>query len=147
MAYGIVEQWHPAPNAVERKALILDLSWQGGEKRLIATVWFANKAGIDDENISAVIIFEDVFAFKVFDENMELSGVTEDDAVVPKSGFPWGGRWPYLEVHASDWIRQLAEHDGAWKASEFRHLVITTESLHLHVACRKLSSPSYHFAD
>ncbi|SEJ90095.1 hypothetical protein SAMN05428950_104237 [Sphingomonas sp. OV641] len=146
MTYGIVEQWHPAPALIGRKALIFDLSWQGGEKRLIATVWFTNEAGVGEENASAVIIFEDVFAFQVLDENMEFSGITEDNAVVPKIGFPWGGRWPYLEVHSSEWIRQLAEHDGAWKASEFRHLVITTESLHLHVACRKLSPPSYHFA-
>ena len=146
MTYGIVEQWHPVPDSVGRKASIFDISWQGGEQRLMATVWFTNKAGVDEGDSSVVIIFEDVFAFQVFDENMDLSAVTEDDAVIPKVSFPRGGRWPYLEVHASDWIRQLAEHHGAWEASEFRHLVITTENLHLHVACRKLTPPSYHFA-
>lgn len=142
MTYGTVEQWHPGLGAINRPASIFDLSWQGGQQRLIVTVWYKDDEG--DE--SAVLIFEDVFAFKVFDEDMELSGVTDDDAVIPKAGFFWGGRWPFLEVYSSEWIKRLTERHGGWKASEFRHLVITTENMHLHVACRKLSPVTYHFA-
>lgn len=144
MMQRVVERWHPVPGLPERPATIFDLSWQGGEQRLVATVRYATNAGEDDSSASAVLIFEDVFAFQVLDENMELSGVTDEDAVLFAMPYPYGGRWPYLEVHASEWIRQLAEHDRTWSAADFRHLVITSRITHLHVACRALSQPTYH---
>lgn len=146
MTNGTVERWHPILGLAERPATIFDISWQGGEQRLIATVRYATDAGEDDGVASAVVIFEDVFAFQVFDENMELSKVTEDDAVLLSMEYPYGGRWPYLEVHASDWIKQLTERDGAWNHGDFRHLVITSRNMHLHVACRPLTAPRYHSA-
>ena len=120
------------------------MHWQGGEQRLIATVRYATDAGEDDSVASAVVIFEGVYGFQVLDENMELSGVTDDDAVLLKVKYPYGGRWPYLEVHSSTWIVALTEHDGALDADAFRHLVITTRNMHLHVACRALVQPAYH---
>lgn len=146
MTHWKVERWHPASGLAERPATIFDLSWQGGEQRLITTVSYACDAGEDDTIASAVVIFEDVFAFQVFDENMELSTVTDDDAALLRLSYPYGGQWPYLEVHGSDWIRQLAEDDGAWSPADFRHFVITTRNMHLHVACRALSQPTYHLA-
>ena len=146
MTHGRVERWHPISGLAERPATIFDISWQGGEQRLVATVRYASDAAEDDGIASAVLTFEDVFAFQVFDENMELSRVTDDDNVVLNIDYPYGGRWPYLEVHASDWIKQLTEHDGAWNSADFRHLVITSRNMHLHVACRLLSKPNYHAA-
>lgn len=144
MARSIVERWHPIPGLAERPAAIFDLSWQGAAQRLITTVLFATDAGEDDA--SAVVIFENVFAFQVFDENMELSALTDEDATVLGLSYPYGGSWPYLEVHDSEWIRQLAEHHGAWSPGDFRHFIITSRNMHLHVACRALAQPIYHLA-
>ncbi len=146
MTFGKVERWHPVPGLAERPATIFDVSWQGGEQRLIASVRYAADAGEDYCVASAVVIFNDVFAFQVLGENMELSGVADDDAALLSLTYPYGGRWPYLEAHDSSWIKQLAERDGAWNAADFRHLVITSRNMHLHVACRLLSLPSYHSA-
>lgn len=146
MEYDRVERWYPVPVLRERPATNFDVSWQGSEQRLITTVRYATDAGEDEDVASAVVIFEDVFAFQVLDENMEMSGVIDDDAVLLQVTYPYGGRWPYLEVHGSDWIRQLAKRDGAWNAADFRHLVITSRNMHLHVACHTLSAPNYHSA-
>ena len=144
MTFGRVERWHPILGLAERPASIFDVSWQGGKQRLIASVRYAADAGEDNGVASAVVIFNDVFAFQILSENMELSGVADDDAALLNLTYPYGGRWPYLEVHDSDWIKQLAERDGAWNAGDFRHLVITSRNMHLHVASRPLSLPSYH---
>lgn len=143
MIHGIVERWYPASSLTERPAENVDISWQGGHRRLIVTVYYADSAGEGDWK-AAVVIFEDVFAFQFFDENMDLTGILEDDAVVLKKPYPYGGIWPYLEVHASSWIRILAEQDGAWDPSAFRHFVITSRNSHLHVAHRRLSPPTFH---
>jgi hypothetical protein len=143
MTYGIVERWYPASSLTERPAENFDVSWQGGHRRLIVTVWYADNAGEDDWK-SAIVIFEDVFAFQVFDESMDSSGVSEDDAVVLKTPYPYGGIWPYLEVRSSEWVKKLAEQHGVWDDSAFRHLVITSRSCHLHVAHRPLSTPTFH---
>ena len=146
MIFGRVERWHPVLGLAERPATIFDVSWHGAEQRLIASVRYAADAEEDNGVASAVVIFEDVFAFQVLDENMGMSGGADDDAALLNLAYPYGGRWPYLEVHNSDWIKQLAERDGAWNAADFRHLVITSRNMHLHVACRPLSPPSYHSA-
>ncbi len=62
MTYGIVERWYPAPSLTQRPAENFDINWQGGHSRLIVTVWYADSAGEDDWK-SAIVIFEDVFAF------------------------------------------------------------------------------------
>lgn len=144
MTFGRVERWYPVLGLAERPASIFDVSWQGGEQQLIVSVRYAADVGEDSGIASAVVIFNDVFAFQVLSENMELSGVADDDAALLNLTYPYGGRWPYLEVHDSDWIKQLAERDGAWNAGDFRHLVITSRNMHLHVASRPLSLPSYH---
>lgn len=146
MTHGSVERWYPVVGLAERPATIFDIDWRGGEQRLIATVRYASDADDDDGVASALIIFEDVFAFQVLDEHMKSSGVEDDDASLLHADYPYGGRWPFLEVHASDWIQHLTERDGAWDAADFRHWVITSRNMHLHVACRALSPPNYHAA-
>lgn len=146
MTFGRVERWHPVLGLAERPVSIFDINWQGSEQRLIASVHYAVDAGEDNSVASAVLIFDDVFAFQILDENMELMGAADDDAAILSSTYPCGDRWPYLEVHDSEWIKQLAECDGAWSAADFRHLVITSRNMHMHVACRPLSPPSYHSA-
>ena len=146
MTHSRVQRWHPIIGLAERPATIFDISWQGGEQRLIATVRYASDAEVDDGVASAVVIFEDVFAFQVLDENMNWSGVEDGDALLSNVGYPYGGCWPFLEFHASDWIEQLTKRDGVWDTADFRHLVITSRNMHLHVACRALSPPHYYSA-
>ncbi len=136
MTYGSVDRWHPVPELAERPASIFDLNWQGGEQRLIATVRYAMNAEENESSSSSVVIFDDVVAFQMLDENMDVTKVTDDDAALLKVHDPYGGRWPYLQVRASDWIKQLAARDGTWDAADFQHFVITSRNMHLHVACR-----------
>lgn len=143
MTYGSVARWYPVPELAERPASIFDLNWQGGEQRLIATVRYAMNADENENSSSSVVTFDDVVAFQMLDENMDLTEVTDDDAMLLKLPYPYGGRWPYLQVHASDWIKQLAERDGTWDAADFQHFVITSRNMHLHVACHTPSCTGY----
>ena len=96
MKHSRVERWHPIIGLAERPATIFDISWQGGEQRLIATVRYASDAEVDDGVASAVVIFEDVFAFQVLDENMNWSGVEDVDALLSNVGYPYGGAGHFL---------------------------------------------------
>lgn len=144
MAVDNVARWEPAIGLPERPAETFDLGWQGGEQRLIATVRYATNLDEDDDTASAVIIFENVYCFKVLEENMDGSQALVSTTARLKVTYPYGGRWPFLEVESSAWIAELAMCHGVWTPTEFRHLIITSRNMHLHVACRRLSTPAYH---
>ena len=139
-----VVRWVPASGIMERPAELVDFNWQAGQLRLIATVHYArNRDEIEDLG-TAVLIFEEVFALRLFDENMDYSDVLSSAPAQLPSGYPYGGRWPFLEVHSSSWIGRLTKQDGVWSEDAFRHLVVTTRNMHLHVACQRGTEPIYH---
>jgi hypothetical protein len=140
MAQNLVRRWVPSDRLGERPVSIFDASWQGGQQRLILTLKYADGRG-DDED--AVIIFHDVYAYRIFDENMDDDSLLDSQAAQLAVNYPYGGRWPFLEITSSTWVHELVERDGAWATGDFRHLIVTARQMHLHVACRTLVQPDY----
>jgi hypothetical protein len=137
MADMIVERWQPSTGHAERPAEIFNLNWQGSEQRLVVTVRFATNLDEEVHTATATVTFEDVLAFKVLDEDMDSSEALTSLSAQLTPSFPYGGRWPFLEVFSSGWVADLTRRHGAWSENELRHLIITSRNMHLHVACRK----------
>lgn len=142
MHTDVVERWTPSSELRERPAESFDLSWQGGQQRLVLNLHYAADAGEDDE-ANALIVFHDVFAFQVFDEDMDGSVALKAAVAELTVQYSYGGRWPFLEVKASSWVDLLVKQHGSWTAGDFRHFIVTSRNMHLHVACRNLASPAY----
>lgn len=132
-------KWVPDPNLPERPATLIDLNWQAGNQRLIATVTYATNR--HEEEASAVVIFEDVFAFAGFEENMDI--IRNDTDWVPLAApYPYGGSWPYIEMLGSSWLAELVQQHGAWTVEDLRHFVITSRNMHLHIASMQTCDPT-----
>jgi hypothetical protein len=134
-------RWYPAEGLPDRPAELVDLNWQGGQLRLIATVYYATSR--DEEDASVVLVFEGALAFAMFEENMD---VITRAAPVPQLAepYPYGGTWPYVEVLQSPWIEELAYQHGVWEVDQLRHFVITSRNMHLHVGCLRNSAQTCH---
>lgn len=139
MTHARLLKWVPDPNLPERPADIIDLNWQARYQRLIATVSYGTS--LNEEDASAILIFGGVFTFVMFEENMDLIRTNADYVPLAKA-YPYGGSWPYLEVLQSSWLADLVQQHGAWTADHFRHFVITSRNMHLHIACLRTSDLS-----
>lgn len=139
MTEATLLKWVPDPDLPERPAELIDVDWQAGHQRLMATVSYATNR--NEEDASAILIFEGVFSFAVFEENMDVLR-TANDFVPLSEPYPYGGSWPYIEVLQSTWVETLTRGDGAWTSDHFRHFVITSRNIHLHVACLRTSEPT-----
>lgn len=146
MLEGTVKRWHPPQDLAERPVSLFDLTWQGSKMRLLATVEFATDAGEGETGSDAILVFENVFAFQVFEESMELTRLTGNDAALLRQPYPYGGVWPFFEIHDSQWIDQLVECDGGWNASSFRHFIISARNMHVHVATMASTEPTFYLS-
>ncbi|MEM7690282.1 MAG: hypothetical protein AAF291_14780 [Pseudomonadota bacterium] len=142
MIKNTVERWEPQTGLGERPASIFDTTWQGGQQRLLVNLMFATEAG-ENDGASALIIFHDVFAHQICDEDMDISGLLDSPAAELARSYPYGGRWPFLLVKSSTWVAQLVEQHGGWTAADFRHFIVTSRNMHLHVVCQNFDEPLY----
>jgi len=143
MTPQIVKRWLPDSSLTERPLSIFDLQWYGGDLRLITSIHYSKEAGEPGDD-SAVLVFDGVTAFQVFDEYWGPQEVLESSAAQLAGPYPYGGRWPFLELDGSRWITALVARERTRDVSELRHLVVTSQNMDLHVAIHSAAIPMYY---
>lgn len=121
-------RWEPLPNLPEHPFGTLDLTFNDLE--LVATPIYAFDAPVRGLRAD----FGGVEAFKVYEEFsdpwMELK---PSQPMVDNSTLnPWV--WPLQEIENSSWLaRVIARNGGAMEDLPWRHLIVVTGTITLHV--------------
>ena len=124
-------RWEPLPNLPEHPFGTLDLAFNDLE--LVATATY----GVEPPVRGLRIAFGDVEAFKVYEEFsdpwMEMKP-SQPMVNNPKLN-PWV--WPLQEIENSRWLARVIDRNGgAMGTFTWRHLIVVTLTVTLHVMTR-----------
>ena len=119
------ERWEPLPDLPEQQLGTVSVAADGCE--LIATARFDDTA----QRPQLRIDFGLVEAFKVYEEFSDCWG-GEPRPMMPHAILQQVA-WPFQEVRNSEWIRRVLTRNGGLEHRHWRHFVIVTVNVTLHV--------------
>lgn len=90
-----------------------------------------------------VIEFENVEAFKAYEEFADPLFAGNLDVPLLAENVPYGGTWGFIQVNGSSWLERLAQRNGGWDASSASHWVVKTGDMVLHVATEPSLAPAF----
>ena len=120
-------RWEPLPNLPEHPFGTLDLTFN--DLNLVATPIYAFDAPIRGLRIK----FGGVEAFKVYEEFSDpwMETNSSQPMIINPALNPWV--WPLQIVENSRWLDRVLERNGPLECYSWRHLVVVTGAVTLHV--------------
>lgn len=118
-------RWEPAPNLPEQMLFSVDVAFD--EQGLTVTAHYDSSRPREP----VCLRFGRIEAFKVYEEFSDCSlGLDEPTMVHPSlRDVPY----PFQEVRQSEWVKRVVSRNGAISDQSWRHFVIVTKAVILHV--------------
>jgi hypothetical protein len=141
-------RWVPTDDLPELPLAALDLSYDASQNLLTAHVYFRDlsAAGLPqfEPHIRGLTIaFNNVEAFKAYEEYADPIYAAGDDVPLLTESVPYGGTWGFIQMHRSSWLERLSIRNGSWSAETASHWVVKTGDMVLHVATRLGTAPDF----
>lgn len=141
-------RWVPVDGLPELALDVLDLSYHASENRLTVRAYFRDISDLgfpqfEPAMTGVVIEFENVEAFKAYEEFADPLFAGNLDVPLLAENVPYGGTWGFIQVNGSSWLERLAQRNGGWDASSASHWVVKTGDMVLHVATEPSLAPAF----